>query len=597
MNILGLCWDIASSAAISINNKIEYAASEERFSRIKSDEQYPLNAIDDAIRFCKISPDQLDKIVIGGREMAFRYYLLNKTSTFSVGDLIELMEKYWRPKLQGKDYPDMLELFENKIDMSNFPFNSKELMTFFPMEIDHHDYSDTYQEKTHEFIRKSISAHIGVPEKIIGFIDHHSCHATYGFYSSPIRDDGTLVFTVDSYGDGLSGTISRYNKKEQKIERLKSYSIQDFRLGRIYRLTTLLLRMLPGEHEYKVMGLAAYYNGPQKKQVQKIFEEMQTIDGTDFKFDPEIKNIYDHLETKLKNFRFDHIAAGLQSFTEDLLIKWIENSLKEFGGDVVVLSGGVSMNIKANQKIWQIPNITKFFVSGGGADLSLAIGACYHEMEQRDVNPAPLDNMYLGPSIVYDEMDVKPISDKYSISEFKNVKQILDKILDGKIIASCLGRAEFGPRALGNRSILADPRKQENVEIINKKIKNRDFWMPFAPIILHEFQDQIIINPKKIECPYMTIGFETINGNEKIPAAIHKADHTVRPLILKNEHNPKIWELTNLFYEKTGIPALLNTSFNLHGKPIVNSFSDALSVFEQSDLDVLWLDNHIIEKI
>ena len=121
--------------------------------------------------------------------------------------------------------------------------------------------------------------------------------------------------------------------------------------------------------------------------------------------------------------------------------------------------------------------------------------------------------------------------------------------------------------------------------------------MPFAPIILHEYQDQIIENPKKIECPYMTIGFNTINGSEKIPAAIHKADQTVRPLILKDEHNHKIWELTNLFYEKTGVPALLNTSFNLHGKPIVNSFNDAISVFEQSDLDVLWLDNHIIEKI
>ena len=255
------------------------------------------------------------------------------------------------------------------------------------------------------------------------------------------------------------------------------------------------------------------------------------------------------------------------------------------------------MNIKANHKISQISNISKFFVSGGGADLSLAIGACYNEIENTQGTPLPLNNMYLGPPIIYNESNFENLPQKYKIYEFKNTDEILQRIFDGKIIATCLDRAEFGPRALGNRSILADPRKRENVEKINRKIKNRDFWMPFAPIILDEYQDEILVNPKKIECPYMTIGFDTIDGNEKIPAAVHQADYTVRPLILNQRHNSKIWELTNKFYKKTGIPALLNTSFNLHGEPIVNSIHDALSVFERSDLDTLWLDNHIIDKI
>ena len=597
MKILGLCWDIASSASVSIDDKIVYAASEERFSRRKSDEQYPYNAIESGLNFCAISPNDLDQIVIGSTEMAFKYFMLNKTSTFSVNDLIILMEKYWRPKLSGKKFPDMLELFKHKIDYSNYPFNSKKLMSYFPTEIDHHDYSSSFKEKTQNFFRKAISNHINVAEDIIKFFDHHSCHASYGFYSGPIRDDGTLIFTADSYGDGLSGTISRYNEKEKKIERLKKYPVENFQLGRIYRLTTLLLRMLPGEHEYKTMGLAPYYNGPQKNEVKKIFEEMQVVDGTDFKFNKKIKNIYDHLEENLEQFRFDHIAAGLQAFTEDLLVDWISNSLNEFSGNSVVFSGGISMNIKANHKISQISNISKFFVSGGGADLSLAIGACYNEIENTQGTPLPLNNMYLGPPIIYNESNFENLPQKYKIYEFKNTDEILQRIFDGKIIATCLDRAEFGPRALGNRSILADPRKRENVEKINRKIKKRDFWMPFAPIILDEYQDEILVNPKKIECPYMTIGFDTIDGNEKIPAAVHQADYTVRPLILNQRHNSKIWELTNKFYKKTGIPALLNTSFNLHGEPIVNSIHDALSVFERSDLDTLWLDNHIIDKI
>lgn len=596
MNILGLVWDVTSSAAISIDDKITYAASEERFSRLKSDEQYPKTAIDKGLDFCGISPTDLDRVVIGGQQMALKYYLLNYDSKFSVNDHIQVMEKYWRPKLRGEKFTDILELFKDRIDKNRYPFNTQ-LMEYFPNEFDHHDFSSTFVERTHEFIKKIITMHLGVSEKIIKFLDHHSCHASYGFYASPIRDDGTLIFTADSYGDGLSATISRFNKKENRIERIKEYPVVDFQLGRIYRLTTLLLRMVPGEHEYKVMGLAPYYDGPKTKEVEKIFNEMQTIDGLDFRFNKNIKNIYDYLEENLKSYRFDHIAAGLQTFTENLLVDWIKNVILEFNESSVVFSGGISMNIKANQKISNIPEVSKFFVAGGGTDLTLAVGACYLEIENSNCRPKYLSTMYLGPSEKYPHETIEKLSNTYKISKFNSTQEILDRIMNGKIVATCLGRSQFGPRALGNRSILADPRIQGNIEIINKKIKNRDFWMPFAPIVLSEYQDNLLVNPKKIECPHMTIGFDTISGKEKIPAAIHSADNTVRPLILKQNDNPRIWELINLFYIKTNIPSLLNTSFNLHGEPLVENVNDALSVFERSGLDVLWLDHHIIEKM
>ena len=144
-----------------------------------------------------------------------------------------------------------------------------------------------------------------------------------------------------------------------------------------------------------------------------------------------------------------------------------------------------------------------------------------------------------------------------------------------------------------NRSLL---RNHYNVERINRSIKQRDFWMPFAPIILWEYHEVLIKNPKKIDSPFMTITYETLNGKKTFPAAIHQADGTARAQLLKKKQNPVLWKLIYEFYKKTGVPALLNTSFNLHGFPIVKSVNDALNVFKKSELEVLWLDNHIIEK-
>lgn len=342
------------------------------------------------------------------------------------------------------------------------------------------------------------------------------------------------------------------------------------------------------------MGLAPYYNGD-VSEVEKVFSNMLTLDELSFNFNKNIPDIFDYLSNNLKNFRFDHIAAGIQSFTEKILVDWISNILSKYNSKNLVFSGGLSMNVKANMKISKIPQIEKFFICGGGTDETLSLGACYHYAETKGILSKHLENMYLGPNASYDESDLN-IFKKYKITKFSSVEQILEKILDNKIIATCIGQMEMGPRSLGNRSILADPRNIENVEKINRMIKNRDFWMPFAPIILQEYQNQVICNPQKIESPYMTIAFDSVNGKEKIPAAIHRYDGTARPEILTKEINPIIWNLVNKFYEHTGIPALLNTSFNLHGEPIVCTIQDALHVFENSGLEVLWLNNHIIEK-
>jgi carbamoyltransferase len=276
-------------------------------------------------------------------------------------------------------------------------------------------------------------------------------------------------------------------------------------------------------------------------------------------------------------------------------VNWFSSAISKYNASSVVFSGGVSMNVKANMKISQIPKIEKFFVCGAGTDETLPIGACYHWAEMNGIQPKPLDTLYLGSNAAYDEKDISSLS-QYTIKKFNSEEQILEQILKNKIIAVCRERMEMGQRALGNRSIIADPRTRFNVEKINNSIKKRDFWMPFAPVILSEYQDLLIENPKRIDSPFMTIAFETKDGKNKFPAAVHQADGTTRAQLLKKEQNPILWNLIFKFYEKTGIPALLNTSFNLHGEPIVRTIQDALRVFGKSELEVLWLDEHIIEK-
>jgi len=594
MKILSITLEKCSGCAVLIDDKIVFSTSEERYSRIKSDSSFPKNSINDALSFSGLKGTDFDKIIICGNKLSVLAPLMNEYSTFSVDDQIRAMEEYWYPNLVLGKNKSFLEVFKDKINLEQFPFNT-EIGKRFDVSKLHNPYTEEDGKNVSNFFKQIIASFLGVEQEKIIHMEHDWCHAAYALYGSPIRDDNTLIVTADAWGDDLSGTLSVYSKEKGQIERVKEYNHKDFQLARIYRYTTLVLKMLANEHEYKVMGLASYYNGPIIEKVEKVFDKMLQSDGLEFIFNKDILDIYDYLKNNLKNFRFDHIAAGLQSFTEKILVNWFSNAISRYNAKSVVFSGGVSMNVKANMKISQIPKIEKFFVCGAGTDETLPIGACYHWAEMNGIKPKLLDTLYLGSNAVYDEKDISSLA-QYTIKKFNSEEQILEQILENKIVAVCRGRMEMGQRALGNRSIIADPRTRSNVEKINNSIKKRDFWMPFAPVILEEYQDLLIQNPKKIDSPFMTIAFETKDGKNKFPAGVHQADGTARAQLLKKEHNPILWNLIFKFYEKTGIPALLNTSFNLHGEPIVRTIHDALRVFDKSELEVLWLDEHIIEK-
>jgi len=581
MNLLGISMDSNSSAAYMMNNEIVSAVSEERYNKIKNYAGYPKKSVE----YCSsvVKPDKILFSTINAPPLMVLAHKPRRT----VDEKIDEMERYWLRKLYMEEKVKYHEIFPEKIDYEQYPGRK------FWEEIDLN--SDECVEKYREMRKRIVSEHLDFPLNDIDFIEHHLAHSMYAYYASPFRDVPVLSFTADGWGDYGNASLRLFTPNGH-VEKLMETS--QMTLGRLYRFITLILNMKPWEHEYKVMGLAPYSVKYHWEKPYKIFKELLEVDGMNIRLKDKPRDYYFYFKERLKGCRFDGIAGGIQRYAEEILVKWVSNAINETGVDHVVFSGGVAMNCKAMMEISKIHKLKKIFVPPSGSDESLAIGVCYakaHEMEIKNIKP--LKTIYLGPDYHSFELSQR-LKNKYKYMHIGlNPRKIAFEILKGKIISLHHGRMEFGARALGNRSIIADPRKVEIVKKINRKIKKRDFWMPFCPSILHERVNDYLLNPKGLESPFMTMAFETTKEAQKdIIATLHPADYTCRPQIIKKEENPFFYSIIKSFEHYTGVGALLNTSFNLHGYPIVNTPEDALHVFEQSKIDSLFLGDNLFTK-
>ena len=433
---------------------------------------------------------------------------------------------------------------------------------------------------------------------------HEECHKNYAYYFFPDRIDGISV-TSESVGDYSSGSVSTIKKNNFK---LKSHTKENH-LGHIYMYITLLLGMRPCMHEYKVMGLAPYASEYEINKCFHIFDRILKIKKLNIIYNKKPKDLYFSFKENLKNYRFDGIAGAVQKFLEIKLEKWFLSCKKILKLKNFYFSGGVAQNIKAAMFLLENKQIGKVFVPPAAGDSTISIGACFHAAadycDKNNINKnkyiKSIDNMYLGYQIVDDEIKnyfkKYKILKKYRVKNKVTPKEIAKELAKGKVIARCCGKMEFGLRSLGNRSILCDPRFFRNIDLINRKIKKRDFWMPFTPTILDIDEKKFLINPKKIKSKFMSMAFKTTKfAHKNLQAAIHPADFTARPQILSKKENSEYYEIIEEFKKITGVGALLNTSLNLHGLPIVMDVKDAFHVFEKSELDILLLENYIIKK-
>jgi carbamoyltransferase len=444
-------------------------------------------------------------------------------------------------------------------------------------------------------------------DKIL-FCDHHNSHA-YATALNLDQKQTTLIFTMDGEGDGISSTVNTYTNFELKRLSENPVSVS---MGYVYTEITKLLGMIPNEHEFKVMGLAPY--GKQEK-ARKLYEKFKDLLVLDENLNFKVKFPTNRLEffflEKLYGERFDTIAAFIQIFLEEKVLEWIKAWIKKTGIKNLVLSGGVFMNVKLNQKILELPEVENLFVMPSCADESTAIGAAFYghikvaQKQNIDLNIKAFTDLYLGKS--YKSKNIEKFLkecgawEKYNIEigkeEFEIEKKVARLLSENKVVGRFSGRSEWGARALGNRSILANAQSFDTVRTINEMIKNRDFWMPFATSILEDDVLLYLKNPKKHSSPYMAITFNTTKlAWEHLRAAIHSYDFTSRPQVVYKTWNPSYYKLILEFKNLTGIGGILNTSFNLHGEPNVETPEDALRTFENSGLEYLALENFLISK-
>ncbi len=582
-----------------IDGEITSCVSEERFLRQKNSEIYPLNAIESVLSINGLSPADLDWVVMSGEQFDPISVLCQKYSNFSVADRIREQNEYWKPKLLSNTLVNFLDVFSDKLNTKQYPKNWESVLQFI-----RNNPKGNHTSFFQNFRRLTVRQHLGIaPEKII-FVHHHKAHAYYAYYANPMQRDKTVILTADAWGDDMNASVSLAHNG--RIELLSTS--QNFMVGRLYRYITLLLGMKPEEHEYKVMGLAGYANSRTFDPIVDIFKSTMAVQGIEFVYNEKPSDLYFYFKEKLEGYRFDAIAGGLQSYTEQILCEWAKNALSLTSAKRLCFGGGVAMNIKAVMEISKLPSLEELFICPSPGDESLAMGAAYVAMHDiclsQKINPEhvlkPIKNAYLGPTEPKDKIykTVQLAQSKgYDVQSDPSVDLIAKLLAQGKIVGRCMGSSEFGARALGNRSILADPRNSNIIKIINQKIKSRDFWMPFCPSILAEHADKYIQNPKNLKSPYMTMAFETTPMAQKqIPATLHPADLTTRPQLVFRNTNPEYYDLIQAFYRETNISALLNTSFNVHGEPIVQTSQDAFSVFERTELDAILLDGYLITR-
>jgi carbamoyltransferase len=454
----------------------------------------------------------------------------------------------------------------------------------------------------------AVTDHLRVHADRIVSLDHHTCHAAAAYWGSGFAGRPALVLTNDNSGDGLCATAS--TGADLALARHEASPSAPGSVGAFYSFVTLALGMKFGEHEYKVMGMAPYAPDKYARRAEEALRAVFDLEeGRPARFRWRAPGErYQLLLRAMVGLRFDWVAGGAQRLLEDVLLRWTRLMRQRYGGGRLALGGGVFMNVKANMLVGQEEWVEELFAFPSCGDESNAVGAAYlgylQECARRGETAAPraFGPAYLGPSVTDEEAErvirERGLEGQYKVAYHDRIEERIAELLvsDG-VVARCAGRMEFGARALGNRSILANPSDHRVVGLINRMIKNRDFWMPFAPTVLAERAGDYLVNPKGLASPYMMLAMPTRpEARDALAAAIHPQDGTARPQILEREWNPEYHAVIREFERRTGVGAVLNTSFNLHGEPIVASAADAVDTFERSGLPHLAVGHWLLSK-
>ena len=566
--ILGIHDGHNCGATLTRGGAIVASVSEERLVRRKNAIGYPRRAIEEVLRIGGIEPRQIADVVYASLFMHTASHLEDISQWYAVG------------------------IEEQIADARTPPEYGRSI----------------FETRKRERIAQVVD-HLGVPAANVGFVEHHLAHLAAAYFTAPRAafDRPVLGLTCDGAGDGLCATVSicRGNTIERIAKTDRNASV-----GKIYSRVTYLMGMTPWEHEYKLMGLAPYADPKRAEEAAKPLHRLLGLsdDGLGFALKTELSTnyCYRYLRTELERVRFDTIAGATQRFTEDMLIAWVRAAIRKTGIGDIVCGGGVFMNVKANMLLAELPEVRSIFVMPSASDESLSIGAClarYYALNpDLDSRASRITHLYFGGR---DEAGAEAAA----VEEARHSLQlgvaqppdmntaIADLLGAGEIVAVCRGPMEWGARALGNRSILSSADDYRRVDRINQMIKMRDFWMPFAPSIKAEAAERYFAGVKDIDYSFMTFAAPVRPAAfDEVIAGSHPKDRTIRPQVVSKAANADYHAVISHFERLTGRGAVLNTSFNLHGEPIVATSRDAIRVMAASDIQYLALNDHLLSK-
>ena len=565
MKILGVRFGHDSSAALVIDGEIVADVAEERFSRVKNDCSFPIRSIEYCLQRGGIDSEQLDVLAIPASQLH---------PTFGV--FFEIPEDELKRQRRFKSWVKSL-LYE-------FTGASDKLPTL-PL------YRTPFRLK---------------PDVSVELVDHHLSHISSAAFTSGIAlSERVLGITADGIGDGTSVAVWRI--ENNRIENLVRYG-SEASLAWFYANSTEAMGWRHGSEEWKVMGLAPY--GTPKPGLLKGFHP-EFADGElsrphqygEFGTWLDHGGVHFHGADSLPMSKIfsevgpETFAAEVQRVSEEqafnLVLPWLEKEQTRH----LVCAGGFFLNVKFNQKLWYTGQLDTQWVYPNPGDAGLAVGAALnvHYRENSAVQHAPLRTLYTGPEYSNEEIEqiLKDRGIDYSYEE--NVERVAARHLSRNLVLGWFqGRMEAGPRALGNRSILMSPIDPGNKDRINAKVKYREAFRPFCPSILDEMYREYLSDPR--DEYFMVTSFE-VNPNiaDQIPAVVHK-DNSARPQIVQQQNNPRYHKLLCEFREITGEGAILNTSFNIKGEPIVCNPREAIKCFYDTGLDVLVLGNFVVRK-
>lgn len=560
MKIIGIsAYYHDSSAAIIINGKAEFAVLEERITRIKHDNQFPINAIQACLKYTSLTIEEIDAIA---------FY----------------EKPFWK-------FDRILSSI-----IKNAPNSFKYYLNAIPEWVT----SKLWIESN---IRKELKY-----EGKIYFVPHHDCHAYSAIHFSDFKD--AAILSIDGVGEKSSTVL--YNYVENRLQKCKEIEFPNS-LGLLYSAFTIYCGFKANSGEYKLMGLAPYGT---PKYIKKIYDHfITTFDDGSYKINykkltflsetsqiiKSISNVFQKPqrvpETNIDQFYKD-IAASIQQVIEEVVIHLLQKVKSELKSENLILTGGVALNCKLNQKIVESNIFENVYIYSNPGDGGSSIGAaCIISNEIYKIPEIVSEEIYLGRE--YSDNEVEHILKKYSI-EYSKIDQIenyvTEELTQNKIIGWFNGKAEFGPRALGNRSILANPQNAEMKTILNEKIKIREQFRPFAPIVLeNKANNYFDLGNTNYHTMMVTVNAKEISKTV-MPSVIHE-DNTARVQLVSEINNKDMYRCLKKFYEKTNCPAFINTSFNLRGEPIVETIEDAIRTFVYSGIDILIFNaKFVIEK-